>query len=90
MTAVTDHDLDALWRQFSQDVHAFVLRRVARPKDAEDITQHVFMRIFENAGRVRDAKRLTGWLHAVTRNAITDHYRSAVRRHEVSVEAVPD
>jgi RNA polymerase sigma-70 factor (ECF subfamily) len=90
MTNALDSDPEALWRQFSDDVHAFILRRVARPEDAEDLTQLVFLRIVEGIDSLRDAQRLTGWLYAMTRNAITDYYRSAPRRREVAVEMVPD
>ncbi len=90
MTTAVHEAPDALWRQFSSDVHAFILRRVARPEDAEDLTQLVFLRLIEGIDNLRDAQRLTGWLYATTRNAITDYYRSAARRREVAVEVVPD
>jgi RNA polymerase sigma-70 factor (ECF subfamily) len=90
MTGVVQDDLEGLWRQFAVDVRAFVLRRVASPEDAEDITQLVFLRMIERIDSVRDADRLTGWLYATTRNAITDYYRSAIRRRELPVDAVPD
>ena len=90
MTNALHSDPEALWRRFSDDVHAFILRRVARPEDAEDLTQLVFLRIVEGINGLRDEQRLTGWLYAMTRNAITDYYRAAARRREDTVEMVPD
>jgi RNA polymerase sigma-70 factor, ECF subfamily len=90
MTSAVQDDLEALWRQFAADVRAFVLRRVASPEDADDITALVFLRMVERIDTLRDAERLTAWLYATARNAITDYYRSATRRRELPVDAVPD
>jgi RNA polymerase sigma-70 factor, ECF subfamily len=90
MTSVVHDDVEALWRQFAGDVRAFILRRVPRPEDADDIAQLVFLRVIESIDSIRDAQRLTGWLYATARNAITDYYRSAARRRELMVGAVPD
>src|SRR6266508_2040882 len=90
MTSVVHDDLEALWRQFAVDVRAFILRRVAGPEDADDILQLVFLRVIDRLDSLRDTERLTGWLSATTRNAITDYYRSPARRRELPVDAVPD
>lgn len=42
MTRVVHENLESVWRQFAGDLRAFILRRVASPEDAEDITQLVF------------------------------------------------
>lgn len=90
MTGVVREDLESVWRQLATDLRAFVRRRVATAEDADDITQLVFLRMVERIDSVRDTERLTGWLYATTRNAITDHYRSAARRRELPVDVVPD
>jgi RNA polymerase sigma-70 factor (ECF subfamily) len=83
-------DLDQLWRRFSDDLRAFIARRVPRPEDADDILSIVFLRMAKSLDNVRDHDRLLGWMYAITRNAITDYYRSAPHRRELPVEAVPD
>jgi RNA polymerase sigma-70 factor (ECF subfamily) len=90
VTSVVRDDLDGLWRQFAIDVRAFILRRVGNAEDADDIAQLVFLRVVERIDSLRDTERLTGWLYAMARNAIVDYYRSAARRHELLVDAVPD
>jgi RNA polymerase sigma-70 factor, ECF subfamily len=82
--------LDRLWRDFSRDLRAFILRRVTRPDDADDILQIVFLRMAQGLVDLRDQARLLGWMYTVTRNAITDYYRAAAHRREFAVEAVPD
>lgn len=83
-------DLDQLWRRFSSDLRAFIARRVSRQEDADDILSIVFLRMAKSLDKVRDQDRLLGWMYAITRNAITDYYRSASHRRELPVDAVPD
>ncbi|MGK8507261.1 sigma-70 family RNA polymerase sigma factor [Nocardia asiatica] len=90
-TATTPRaDLDLLWRRFSDDLRAFIARRVSRPEDADDILSIVFLRMAKSLDNLRDQDRLLGWMYAITRNAITDYYRSAPHRRELPVDAVPD
>ncbi|MCC3331419.1 sigma-70 family RNA polymerase sigma factor [Nocardia abscessus] len=83
-------DLEQLWRRFSSDLRAFIARRVPRPEDADDILSIVFLRMAKSLDNLRDQDRLLGWIYAITRNAITDYYRSAPHRRELPVDAVPD
>ncbi|MCQ4122105.1 sigma-70 family RNA polymerase sigma factor [Rhodococcus tibetensis] len=83
-------DLDQLWRRFSSDLRAFIARRVSRPEDAEDILSIVFLRMAKSLDNLREQDRLLGWMYAITRNAITDYYRSAPHRRELPVDAVPE
>ncbi|MFF2114161.1 sigma-70 family RNA polymerase sigma factor [Rhodococcus koreensis] len=93
-TATAPHqepaDLEQLWRSFSSDLRAFIARRVSRPEDADDILSIVFLRMAKSLDNLRDQDRLLGWMYAITRNAITDFYRSAPHRRELVVDAVPD
>ncbi|MFD0364346.1 sigma-70 family RNA polymerase sigma factor [Nocardia sp. GCM10030253] len=83
-------DLEQLWRRFSSDLRAFIARRVSHPEDADDILSIVFLRMAKSLDDLRDQDRLLGWIYAITRNAITDYYRSASHRRELPVDAVPD
>ncbi|WP_280239253.1 sigma-70 family RNA polymerase sigma factor [Nocardia abscessus] len=83
-------DLDQLWRRFSDDLRAFIARRVSRREDADDILSIVFLRMAKSLDNLRDQDRLLGWMYAITRNAITDYYRSAPHRRELPVDAVPE
>ncbi len=85
-----DAALEAAWREFAGELRTFIGRRVARPEDADDILQLVALRLVQNSGKDRDRQTLLAWLYTVTRNAITDYYRSAVHRREVSTDALPE
>lgn len=87
---VTTAGLETVWREFAHDLRAFIARRVSRPEDADDILQVVAVRMAQGLADLRDDAKLLAWMYALTRNAITDHYRSAVHRREVATDAVPD
>lgn len=89
-TAVEATSLDQLWRDFSRDLRAFIVRRVATPEDADDILQIVFLRMAKGLDELRDRDRILGWMFSITRNAITDYYRAAPHRRELAVDTVPD
>jgi RNA polymerase sigma-70 factor (ECF subfamily) len=81
--------IEAAWREFAGELRAFIGRRVSRPEDADDILQLVALRLTQNV-EDRDRRTLLAWLYTVTRNAITDYYRSAVHRREVVTDGVPE
>jgi len=76
-------DPEAFGRIFDHyhvSVHRYVASRVARPSDAEDLTQLVFVKALEALPRY-EARGIPfgGWLFRLARNAIIDHIRT---RHE--------
>ncbi len=67
-----------LYRRFAGVVHGIVLS-VAGPADADDLTQDVFVKVFERIGELRDDAACAGWICGVARNAALDRRRR--RRH---------
>lgn len=61
----------------------FIRRRVADPRDAEDVLQEVFYELVEANRLLMPIEHVTGWLFRVARNRITDLLRR--RRPEVEV-----
>lgn len=53
----------------------FIRRRVADPRDAEDILQEVFYELLEANRLLMPIEHVTGWLFRVARNRITDLFR---------------
>jgi RNA polymerase sigma-70 factor (ECF subfamily) len=75
---------EAVWSEFSGRLRAFVARRLNNPEDADELLQEVFLRIHRSSSTLERADRLPAWLFRITRNALTDHYRSrgARARHD--------
>ena len=73
-----------IWRELHDGLLGFIERRVRSRQIAEDIMQEVMLRIHRQADGIERAEAVGAWVHAIARNAITDHYRSAQVRREVA------
>ena len=56
-------------------LRSFIRRRVADPRDAEDILQDVFRALVEANRLLMPIDHVTGWLYRVARNRIVDLFR---------------
>ncbi|MFQ5503306.1 MAG: RNA polymerase sigma factor [Planctomycetota bacterium] len=79
---------EEIYRRFVRVVHGLILARLG-PGDAEDVTQEVFLSVFQKLGSVRDLPSLPQWICTVARNRATDHMRRRLRRpgHEPLAES---
>ena len=68
------------WEAFHVPLYQFIRRRVADETTAEDLLQEVFLKIHQQGGSLRDARRLESWIYQITRNIIIDSYRSRHHR----------
>jgi RNA polymerase sigma-70 factor (ECF subfamily) len=71
---------DAAWeelvRQHTKRVYAICYRFTGTDGEAQDITQEVFLRIFQTIGSFRAGEgSFVVWLTRLTRNLLIDHYR---------------
>ena len=85
---ITDADLvprcragdEAAWRELvarhTRKVFGLAYRFTSRVDEAEDLTQEVFVKVYQTLGRYREGDGpFGGWLMAVARNHVIDHYR---------------
>jgi RNA polymerase sigma-70 factor (ECF subfamily) len=69
-----------LFDHYHGPVYRYVVSRVHRPSDAEDLTQLVFVKALEALPRYESRGiPFGGWLFRLARNAVIDHVRT---RHE--------
>jgi RNA polymerase sigma-70 factor (ECF subfamily) len=69
-----------IFDHFHEPIYRYIASRVHRPADAEDLTQHVFVKALEALPRY-EARGIPfgGWLFRLARNAVIDHVRT---RHD--------
>jgi len=69
-----------IFDQYHEPIHRYIASRVHRPSDAEDLTQHVFVKALEALPRYESRGiPFGGWLFRLARNAVIDHVRT---RHD--------
>ena len=78
-------------RAYQVPVFNYVLRLVGDRSLAEDLTQEVFLRVFQGLPRFSLRCRFTTWLFQVTKNRVLDELRASERRPRavVALEDVP-
>ena len=74
-------DTAQIYREYGSKLLAFIRVRVGSQHVAEDILQDVFLKALTRLESVNQPGSLRAWLYQVTRNTITDHFRST-RNHE--------
>ena len=81
-----------LYEENFERVYAFILRRVVRREEAEDLTSEVFQKALTNLPRFKwRGVPFTAWLLRIAANVIADKHKSAAREGAPSsVEDIAD
>lgn len=74
-----------LYDRYVGEVYAFVAVRLHDREAAQDMTQSIFVRALQSLASCQEEAAFPGWLFAIARNAVTDHYR-ATRFRPTSLE----
>ena len=72
-------------RAYETPVYNYVLRLVNDRALAEDLTQEVFLRVFQGLPKFSLRSKFTTWLFQVTKNRVLDELRASERRPRLSV-----
>ena len=83
---------DDAWRElvdrFGSKVYAIAYHFTLKREDAEELSQEIFLKIFENLHRYDGGFPLVAWILSVSRNLCIDRYRR--RKREKSFRFVSD
>ncbi|MDQ3069713.1 MAG: RNA polymerase sigma factor [Acidobacteriota bacterium] len=81
MTAAAGDALafERLYQTHLNRIHGLV-RRMAGPRDAEEITQDVFVRAWQKLGTFRGDSAFSTWLHRLAVNVVIERFRSAATK----------
>ena len=72
-------------RTYETPVYNYVLRLVNDRVLAEDLTQEVFLRVFQGLSKFSLRSKFTTWLFQVTKNRVLDELRANERRPRLTV-----
>jgi RNA polymerase sigma-70 factor (ECF subfamily) len=72
-------------RTYETPVYNYVLRLVNDRALAEDLTQEVFLRVFQGLPKFSLRSKFTTWLFQVTKNRVLDELRASERRPRLTV-----
>jgi RNA polymerase sigma-70 factor (ECF subfamily) len=72
-----------LYQRHFRRVFALCLRMTGNPSTAEDLTQEVFIHLFNKIGSFRGESAFTTWLHRMTVNHVLMYFRKSSTRSEL-------
>lgn len=75
-----------LVERYNRQVAALAYKMVANYDEAADITQIVFVKMYDNVWRYDDSKKFYSWLYRITVNAAIDYMRKHKRHRHESLE----
>ncbi|MDX1660454.1 MAG: RNA polymerase sigma factor [Gemmatimonadota bacterium] len=76
---------ERLYRQYVPMIHALAIR-MAGPQDADDLTQEIFVRVWEKLDTFRGDAAFGTWLHRVATNLIITRRKARTRRRDRFLE----
>ena len=77
---------EEIYHRHFRRVYALCLRMMGNPTEAEDMTQDVFLQLFNKIGMFRGDSAFTTWLHRMTVNQVLMHFRKRSTRSEKTTE----
>src|SRR2546430_4896257 len=85
-TAVAGREasFEELVRRYQRPIAAYVYRMVGDYDAALDLTQEVFIKVYNSLARYRSEFKFSTWIYKIAHNAAIDH----LRRHAVREQAL--
>jgi RNA polymerase sigma-70 factor (ECF subfamily) len=85
-TAIRGHEngFEELVRRYQRPIVAYVFRMLGDYDSALDVTQDVFIKVYNSLGRYSSEYKFSTWLYRIAHNAAIDH----MRRNSVSLQSI--
>ena len=79
--------MEKIIQQYHNRVFAFLLKYVKIPEVAEDLTQDVMIKLWQNRNKIESLDDQEAYILAITRNYIRDHFKK-MSREKIYMEEV--
>ena len=84
-----DGSFEELVRRYQRPISAYVYRMVGNYESALDLTQEIFIKVYNSLKRYRAEFKFSTWIYKIAHNAAVDHLRRSATR-EQSLVAGPE
>ena len=74
--------LTPLMRKYEKPLFAFICRILGNRREAEDLFQETFLRIFQKRDTYREGMPFPPWMYRICLNLCRDHQRERMRKPE--------
>ncbi|MEK6552026.1 MAG: sigma factor, partial [Bacteroidota bacterium] len=68
-------DFTLTYNKFKKPLFNYVCKVMKSDTLAEDIAHNVFLKLYDNLDRIRDAEKTEVWIFTTARNEIFSHFR---------------
>jgi len=73
-------DIELTWNQYGLQLKRFIASKVPDLHVAEELTQELLVKSYQNLHSLRDETRVEAWLYRLAQNVVRDYYRK--RAHD--------
>ncbi len=70
-------EITNIHQQFHDSLQRYILSKVGKKEDAEDILQEVFIKISLKKDSISNQEKIQNWIFTIARNAVIDYYRKS-------------
>jgi RNA polymerase sigma-70 factor, ECF subfamily len=82
--------LETLIKKFLNPIYSFVYRHIGNAKEAEDITQEIFIKCWKNLKKFDYSKNFKTWIFSIAKNASIDFLRKKKNINFSDLEGVDE
>ena len=72
-----------LYKRYSVQVYGFILQMVRSQDQAQEIFQHVFVKLWENRGHINPEDSFNAYLYTIARNSVYSYWRQCLNRQKL-------
>src|SRR6185503_2301401 len=73
---------EELVRRYQRPISAYVYRMVGNYESALDLTQEIFIKVYNSLDRYRAEFKFSTWIYKIAHNAAVDHLRRTATREQ--------